>query len=253
MGLEFRRVLFRSANLNFNRFNIELIFRNYSKSYISTHSGAISSSSGNYNQTGVSLAIKRNINNYTFLLLSEYSYFPWVRFGVDKASIIFKNSLKFEYNVNNFNISSKLSYNYSSYKNSNKFILKPRVNMRFKENRFGFRGEVTKLINSSWGVAFNYDSDINLYKKCLLCYFGGGLYNVDNWEQRLYLYERDLPYSYSSRLMYGRGYFGYLIIKWDIKRLCDVYVKQDIYINKKGEANTSPSKSYFKFGVKLSL
>ena len=53
----------------------------------------------------------------------------------------------------------------------------------------------------------------------------GTFFNCREWSTRLYLYERDLPQSYASQLLYGKGYKFYLLFKTRVARRLDFFVK----------------------------
>ena len=52
----------------------------------------------------------------------------------------------------------------------------------------------------------------------LSLYARGGLFKVDNWDDRIYVYERDAPGSFTVPTRYGRGWAGSLYAAWHIAR-----------------------------------
>ena len=49
-------------------------------------------------------------------------------------------------------------------------------------------------------------------------YLRGGLFRVDAWDDRIYVYERDAPGSFSSQARYGRGWTASLYGAWQLNR-----------------------------------
>lgn len=108
----------------------------------------------------------------------------------------------------------------------------------------------------SWGQMFRTDirSDVGwksgaisltyrlnvLYSKSIawLTYIEGGILNgkfstflrqgvfvVDNWDDRIYAYERDVPGAYNSPAFYGRGIWTSCLTSWKPCRWCKLYLR----------------------------
>ena len=61
-------------------------------------------------------------------------------------------------------------------------------------------------------------SDMSLYLR-------QGLFFVDDWEDRIYVYERDAPGSFNVPAMYGRGWFASAVASARINRKIRLYVR----------------------------
>ncbi len=59
----------------------------------------------------------------------------------------------------------------------------------------------------------------------LSVYFRQGVFRVDNWADRIYVYERDAPGSYNVPAYYGRGVWAALTMNWKFARWGRVYVR----------------------------
>jgi len=51
------------------------------------------------------------------------------------------------------------------------------------------------------------------------------IYNTDDWDSKIYLYENDLLYSFSIPALSGKGTRSYIMLKWDIGDLAELRVK----------------------------
>jgi len=51
------------------------------------------------------------------------------------------------------------------------------------------------------------------------------LFRTDGWNARMYAYENDVLYSYSIPPYYGTGARAYLILKFDIRRNIDFWIR----------------------------
>ena len=52
-----------------------------------------------------------------------------------------------------------------------------------------------------------------------------GIFCVDNWDDRIYIYERDAPGSYNVPAMYGRGLWGSAYASWKPTRWIRLYLR----------------------------
>jgi hypothetical protein len=75
---------------------------------------------------------------------------------------------------------------------------------------------------------------------------------VDEWEDRIYAYERDLPGSFNVPAFYGRGYWISLSGNWKFARWGRVYVKGSLmqypFMEKK-----KPGRAELKLMLKLKI
>jgi hypothetical protein len=52
-----------------------------------------------------------------------------------------------------------------------------------------------------------------------------GVFLADSWDDRIYVYERDLPGSFNVPAFYGRGYWLSLTGNWKFSRWGKVYLR----------------------------
>ncbi len=111
------------------------------------------------------------------------------------------------------------------------------VALRFRENIdlgnvenggvFSCRGDVTVGYSEIWAsvasVSFSHSGKWGmvafLEESCratgtLSAYLRGGLFSVDNWAGRIYVYEHDLPGRFNVPAFYGRGVWGSFYLSW---------------------------------------
>ena len=62
----------------------------------------------------------------------------------------------------------------------------------------------------------------------LTLYLRAGIYRVDNWDDRIYVYERDAPGNFTVPAMYGRGAWASLTATWKYARWGRLYVRTTI-------------------------
>ena len=59
----------------------------------------------------------------------------------------------------------------------------------------------------------------------LAAYLRMGVFCVDDWDDRIYVYERDAPGSFNVPAFYGRGLWGTLYVSWRFARWAKSYVR----------------------------
>lgn len=66
--------------------------------------------------------------------------------------------------------------------------------------------------------AWNWHVELGRKTDALSFYLRGGLFKVDNWDDRIYVYERDAPGSFTVPARYGRGWAASCYAVWHIDR-----------------------------------
>lgn len=62
----------------------------------------------------------------------------------------------------------------------------------------------------------------------LAAYLRMGVFRVDDWDDRIYVYERDAPGSFNVPAFYGRGLWGTVFLSWRLARWAKAYVRASI-------------------------
>lgn len=126
------------------------------------------------------------------------------------------------------------------YEFSERCSLKVRVSERYRTWGNSFRTEVRTDMTSTFGF-FTLVSRVNVLKcdgvsglayvegACkfdeLALYVRQGLFFVDDWDDRIYVYERDAPGSFNVPAMYGRGIWGNVVMSWKISRSMKMHLR----------------------------
>ena len=246
------------------------LIRNYGIRYIAPEASCYGSTSGCNNQRGATLFISHNNWGSKYEAGVDFVYYPWERYNIPYSSLTSKLFLKWSGMVEHWSGYLKGSYSYASYKNVNKFGVKCNSAYQIsKRVTAKFRGEIAKVIDiTAWSV--NGCSELvysSLSRKLKINCSVGGFF-APEWSNRLYVYEGDLPLSFNSLLLYGRGIYGYIMAKWELFRDCDIYLKQnfmfkqrlvdvkDMIMNETEEEESllfgeSSSNSKLKFGLQI--
>ncbi len=117
---------------------------------------------------------------------------------------------------------------------SSSVMLRVRDNLTFGKpdaNVFSCRGDVTVGYagiwasaasvsfshSGKWGMAAYVEESCRATGK-LTAYLRAGIFSVDNWAGRIYVYEHDVPGRFNVPAMYGRGVWGSLFVNWKFSR-----------------------------------
>ena len=82
-------------------------------------------------------------------------------------------------------------------------------------------------LNALWCVRTGFAGYFEERRKTdgLSIYLRQGVFFVDDWEDRIYVYERDAPGSFNVPAMYGRGWFASAVASVHIGRAVRLYVR----------------------------
>ncbi len=90
----------------------------------------------------------------------------------------------------------------------------------------------------------------------LTLYLRGGVFRIDNWDDRIYVYERDAPGSFNVPAFYGRGYWAALTASLRCSGWCRAYFRasfQDCPWVSPGAAGKRPGKAELKIQLTIDL
>lgn len=212
----------------FGEWDFGALARYYSKGYIVPHSGAYSSSGGTYNQIGVCASAAKYISwGRQFSMGLEGAYYPWFRYNIPDKTYQIKGWAKLEH-ISDYNTwSVKIYNNYTSNKSINKVGIKGYYGCRALWDWLSIkpRAEIAYCSNLSGYIAADIIAQVCNEK--LRFYLRGAYYNCKEWLGRLYIYENDLPMTFSSKLMYGEGLSGCFMAQYKNWKFGSIYLKID--------------------------
>jgi hypothetical protein len=67
--------------------------------------------------------------------------------------------------------------------------------------------------------------EVGYKTRTLYLYMKQSVFIVDNWDDRIYAYERDIPGNFSVPAFYGRGLASSMILSWKFSRWGRLYLK----------------------------
>jgi len=120
------------------------------------------------------------------------------------------------------------------------FHLKVRLTERYRTWGFPFRTDVRVDCSyepENWFVAVRLNvlecSNVGLLsyveagyrQEKVAVYLRYGIYRIDEWDDRIYVYERDAPGNFNVPAYYGRGMWGAAYLKWNFMKKGRLYIR----------------------------
>ena len=196
--------------------SMELAFlcRYYDPAFIAGHSGSISSSSRANNEFALTSVFRwsplRSLNLNADL---SYILYPYSRYGVRNPSERWRTGLDADWNISSgHSLNMAAGYKFDSGKGVSR--LKFRLSYVYNspiglssatrlETAYPVRGNASFLVYEE--IIYKHPS------KKINCALRGTFFLVDDWDARIYCYERDVPQSFSVPAYYGRGVGVYAV------------------------------------------
>ncbi|MCI1779701.1 MAG: helix-hairpin-helix domain-containing protein [Bacteroidales bacterium] len=227
-----------------------ILFRSYSRGYIAPHSGAYTSSSGTYNETGIAFACSGKIaGNINISLGSDYAYHPWTRYGIDGDSHNGKLYIRADTEKNGIEYGMKISGRCSFCRKSAGIF---KISTRFFSSiNINDHADCKMTIegNTAGSGRYGFMSSASTGYSCCSSKIGisaGGYYfNAVQYADRVYIYEKGLPYSFSNIMLCGRGVRGYILVKYEPCRNAELFLKYD--------STSRGPKTMIRAGLKLKI
>jgi DNA uptake protein ComE-like DNA-binding protein len=232
--------------------DLAMVYRNYSRDFQSLYPNAFAESSRPDNEKGLYVALSIRLRPTLILdLYSDWYKFPWLSYQIDAPSVGKDYFSRLTYRPN-----KKLEL-YAQYRSETKqrnSSLTNNIDYLVDNTRNGLRLNLTYKVSRSFMLrgraewsSFN-NQDLDKPQKGYLIYqdiiykqlgvpltftFRYMLFNVDDYNARIYVYENDVLYAYSIPAFQNKGTRYYLVARYTLNRHFDIYARfaQTIYDN----------------------
>ncbi len=218
------------------KLDVAFLYRHISRAYRSFNAAAFTEGSHPVNETGWYTGIL--LRPFNGLLLSAYAdfyHFPWLRYRVSAPSPGQDYLCQADYTPD------RQTTIQLRYKNEHKWLDAPAGSPTQKlpglTRQSNLRLQVSVSVNRE--ISFRYRAELGWYRSEAVRGEGWLTYLETNYapghkswranvrmqyfkttgfEERLYTYEPDLPYSFSIPFYYGHGYRYFVNLKWDASK-----------------------------------
>ncbi len=223
---------------------ITLFYRNFAKDFVNRFGSGIISPSRNENEQGGGALVSAELPGRSRLLFeADVSASRWLRYNLDFPTREYRASATWERNGKNGDqIAVSIHYKKSDTKMYDGFSMtdrrasQTRWNMRI-EGRYraspgvamktraeaGFFGHEGYSAPLSWMIF--QDISVSLIREELKIWARACLFQAPDYENRLYAYENDVLFDFSSFMYYGKGARGILMINWQSLDWAELWIR----------------------------
>ncbi len=212
--------------------SFSLSYRNYQKDYQAFYGRAFGESSSVQNESGLYLGtIIRVIRNWEISTYMDFFRFPWLKYGTDMPSeghdffiqlnyrptydltmnLRYRNKNKAKNKTSDQTPMASIgSYEQSKLRYQVNYQNKNRLRLRFQADYINY-SNTSQIKTKGWMIGQNaaYTTSNQLFQiDSSIAYF-----NTDNWDTRIYVYEKNILYAFSSPAFYGEGLRAYSVLK----------------------------------------
>lgn len=233
------------VNINMHsRLSLNLTQRYYSRNFQQVASVAFGESSQVENEAGIYMGLEfRPFRKWTVNAFIDQFRFPWLRFQTDGPSTGYDLFTQVEFApTSRINVYARYrerlrQINTREEVEAIRFLVpNPRKNARLNfiyraTDRLKLQSRVEyvdfKRGNEPRSEGFMVFQDVAYTFKnpSLTLNFRYALFQSDNFDSRIYAYENDVLYFFSIPAYSGRGSRTYLLLKWDVSRSVDLWVR----------------------------
>lgn len=185
---------------------ISLLGRYYPHAYFAPMAAAARSSTKSEDELGAAVGIDWNNLSFSF----DYARHPYK--GKTQMKAILNYQQRFSGRISS---TLRSSFRYRP-EDKSQIRVDFRLDTDYTLSDMSFRFRANLLRCHSWSWLSYAEAG---YKNAFTAYIRATLFQVDDWDDRIYVYERDVPYSFSSSAVYGRGYSFSIFAGYKLRRV----------------------------------
>jgi len=228
----------------FGNLDVSLLGRNYQPKYNAYFSNAFSEGTSTKNEKGFFTSMEwRLIRNIRLNAYYDVFVFPWLKYGVNSPSSGNDYALQTTWTPNSRNqvvvrFKSKLKMqNVNMEENvlpllENQLKNQARIQFTSAQQNWSLKtvldcNQMEASSNGEQTMGFAVSQDMNYLPVSSPFHFSVryALFDTDQFENRIYSYERDLPGTFSMTSFYGKGSRYSLLLKYNFRKTLHLQVK----------------------------
>lgn len=195
--------------------DLTALYRNYSYKYASLLGNSFSENGSVRNEQGFYLGVSwRPLADMSVYAYTDYSYFTWPRYQVSQSSACFDNLVQLSWSPSDWMFSARYRLKMRQKDNARKTALacksdhRGRLTATYNGKTWQFRTQADAVLSSFNGHSFGWmltqSAGCNIIKGVRLN-LSAGYFDTDDYDSRVYTYERGLRYSSLFPSFYGQG------------------------------------------------
>jgi Helix-hairpin-helix motif len=220
--------------------DVSLLFRKFDRDFYSFYSNAIAESSTPQNETGIYWGWKYVFNKkYSFSGYFDLFRFPWLRYRSYSMSEGSEWLIRFNYrptkNISLFLQAREETKVRNNTMDTNLYLTDPGTKRNFWINLdYGITPHLsfkTRAQFSTYSLSGNNSSGMVVLQDLTWSSgkfsFSGryALFDTDDYDNRLYVYEKDVWLAFSFPAYYGVGVRNYLLFQYSISKKVDIWLR----------------------------
>lgn len=199
------------------------VLRYYPASFGSAQAGAMYSVSSASNEYSMSVSSELNMNRkHRIVFTVDGAHLPSPKKGDKGGSMQFKGLLTWEGEVLTWlTLKARLTERYRTW--GEKFRTDARLDLLSAFGDFRVNMRVNSLACSDVGFLSYLEG--GWVRERLSIWLRQGFFRIDDWDDRIYAYERSAPGSFKVPAYYGRGTWTALTLSSKLSRWCKLYLR----------------------------
>ena len=209
-------------------FSLLCLYRYYDKSYQAFYGNAFSQSSTIQNEQG--LYIGMQWTPFAHWKLSAYIdlfKYPWLKYGIDHPSTGKEYMCQLDYVLNTY-LSAYIRYKYKQKEDTYQQRLRMQI-MYACSPTLSFRTSIEGILyeeqQRSYGWMVSQSMSWKPVRLPIQTHISVAGFHTDDYQTRLYAYEKSILYTFNSTSFYGKGIRFAFTFQWDILKQLSLSTK----------------------------
>ena len=199
------------------------MLRVYPAGYGSERSGAQRSTTKCSNEYSMTLAAEylSSDRSQTGSLSVDLAYFPEAKSNDTNEDYQIKAQALWQLTSDGISMKVRMTERIRSWGQKNRTDLRTDITVPIGLQALNFRSH---LLHCKSLAALFY-AEASYVKESCAAYMRAGIFRADNWDDRIYVYERDAPGGFNVPAMYGRGLWGSTTLSWKLTGAFKVFCR----------------------------
>lgn len=201
------------------------IQRFYSYKYYSLFSQGFSDGGHIQNESGMYLGLQwQPLKLLSLMAYVDYAYHPWATYYTSFSSNAWDYFLQGEYQSSNWRVQARYRLQRRQKDNNEKTALinenthRGRISVEWNNGSWVAQAQtdLAYCLNNMKSFGYLLSTNVGYQHKDIQVYANVGYFYTDNYNSRLYTYERGMLYSFSFPVFSGEGVHGAMNLRWDV-------------------------------------
>jgi hypothetical protein len=221
------------------KMDFSFVYRNFSPNLHTPYGNAFSENYKNSNERGMYWGMRLRLTHFTELTAYYDTYtFPWLKYKVSAPSNGHEWMVNLQHKFGK-KVITRLQYRQENKERDTEIglekelLIHQRKNVSFQleykaDKHIYFKSKAqgsAYLQNETPTSGFLISQDIGYDGKAFDVYLNSTLFDTDDFENRQYVFEKDVLYSFSFPFFTGKGVRNYVLIRWKASKMLSFWLK----------------------------